>query len=124
MKVSKKAAVNDTSSHHGSGAEEVPSDRTDCVVQNVRSDKHHSGRVDDVVSNTRSENRQKGVISADSGLENVPPPANHPPDDSSSGQRELPGDTSLENRARYKMMTTRVLWRRIPGPGIALLGPV
>ena len=61
-KVSKKATVNDTSSHHGSGAEEVPSDRTDCVVQNVRSDKQHSGRVDDVVSNTRSENRQKGVI--------------------------------------------------------------
>ena len=50
-KVSKKAAVNDTSSHHGSGAEEALSVRTDCVVQNVRSDKIHSGRVDDVVSN-------------------------------------------------------------------------
>ena len=98
--VSKKAAANDTSSHHGSGAEEVPSDQTDCVLQNVCSDKHHSGRVDDVVSNTRSENLQKGVISNDSGLENVSPPGNHPPDDSSSGQRELPGDTSLDNRAR------------------------
>ena len=99
-KVSKKAAVNDTSSHHGSVAEEALSVRTDCVVQNVRSDKLHSGRVDDVVSNTRSENRQKGVISTDSGLENVPLPGSHPPDDSSSGQRELPGDTSLDNQAR------------------------
>ena len=99
-KVSKKAVINDTSSHQGWGAEEAPSDRTDCVVQNVRSDKHHSGRVDDVVSNTRSENRQKGVISTDSGLENVSPPGSHPPDDSSSGQRELPGDTSLDNRER------------------------
>ena len=47
-KVSKKAAVNDNSSHHGLGAEEAVSVRTDCFVQNVRSDKHHSGRVDDV----------------------------------------------------------------------------
>ena len=69
-------------------------------MQNVHSDKHHSGRVDNVVSNTQSENRQKGVVSTDSGLENVPPPGSHPLDDSSSGQRELPGDTSLDNRAR------------------------
>ena len=52
------------------------------------------------MSNTRSKNRQKEVISTDSGLENVPRPGNHPPDDSSSGQRELPGDKSLDNRAR------------------------
>ena len=50
--------------------------------------------------NTRSENRRKGVISTDSGLENVSPPGSHPPDDSSSGQRGLPGDTSLDNRER------------------------
>lgn len=104
---SKKSAIDDTSSHHDSGAEEALSVRADDVVSNARSDKRHSGRVDDVVSNARSDNRQKGVIPTDSGLENVPSPGSQPPDDSSTGHRELPGDSSRDDRARHSEENTR-----------------
>lgn len=100
-KASKKSAIDDASSHHDSGAEEALSVRADDVVSNARSDKRHSDRVDDVVSNARSDNRQKGVIPLDTGLENVPSPGSQPPDDSSTGLRELPGVSSRDDRARH-----------------------
>ena len=57
LKLSKKADLDDASSHQGSGTEEVLSVRTDDVVSKFRFDKHSLGRADDVVSNVWSENR-------------------------------------------------------------------